>query len=116
MLSVDRTAEVTAQLFAAFPSDAFPARLDRLKLFQLLTAPLAVKVPVPGSLCFGYEQLYPELFEPDDSRTAGELANRLGHALQTLWPLGEPNEALYTSFWDSVGYGLPEFCWQTVEL
>ncbi len=44
MLALDRTVDVTAQLFAAFPSSAFPAKLDRSKLIQLLSEPLLVKV------------------------------------------------------------------------
>ena len=106
---VNRTGEVAAQLFAPFPSDAFPTRLNRLKLMQLLNAPLAAKVPVSDSMYPGYQQLHPELFEPDDSRSAGRLAVRLLQALQQTWPLGDPSENLYNSFWDSVGYGLPEF-------
>ncbi|CAL8466425.1 g5961 [Coccomyxa elongata] len=33
----------------------------------------------------------------------------LAAALRKPWPLGKPSEILYTSFWDAVGYGLPEF-------
>ncbi|BDA48582.1 probable crinkler effector protein 8 [Coccomyxa sp. Obi] len=109
-LPVDRTIDVAAQLFAAFNFDGFPARLHRSELMQLLSAPLPVKVPVPGSLYPRYEELYPGLFEPSDSSTAVVLADRLAEALRKPWPRGEPpSELMYTPFWDAVGYGLPEF-------
>lgn len=28
--------------------------------------------------------------------------------MQTAWPIGAPSELLYTPFWETVGYGLPE--------
>lgn len=108
-VALDRTFDLTAKLFAAFASDVFPARLDRLKLIQLLSAPLPVKIPVPRVNYPEYEQLYPELFELDDSTRALQLFDRLVEALRKPWPDGKPNEQLYTGFWDSVGYGLPEF-------
>ena len=108
-VAVDRTFDLTAKLFAAFPADAFPARLDRLKLIQLLSEPLPVKIPVPHMHYSDYEPLYPELFELDDSTKALQLFDRLVEALRKPWPDGPPSELLYSGFWDSVGYGLPEF-------
>ncbi len=60
-LPEDPTIEIAGQLFAAFPVDAFPARLDRLRLIQLLNEPLSVKVPVLRPLYPWYRALHPEL-------------------------------------------------------
>ena len=108
-LPEDPTIEIAGQLFAAFPVDAFPARLDRLRLIQLLNEPLSVKVPVLRPLYPWYRALHPELFEPDDSRAAAELSCRLEQALRQKWPLGVPSETLYTGFYNIVGYDLPEY-------
>ena len=80
----DSSLEISAELFAPFPTDTFPARLDRLQLTQLLNESPPVKVPVRRSGYHRYQQMCPDLFKPDDSRNADALASRLAVAFQEL--------------------------------
>ena len=78
------------------------------KLIKLLESPLATRVPLPPSTCPSVHQLYPDLFVQQSTASAPLLAPTLVKALQTPWPAGSPTELLYTPFWATVGYGLPE--------
>jgi len=44
----------------------------------------------------------------ETTASAPLLATTLVKAVQTPWPTGPPTEFLYTPFWETVGYGLPE--------
>lgn len=97
------------ELFAPFPADTFPTKLHLTELLALLNAPYAAKVPVPPSTFQAHEDMYPDLFRPDATVTAEPLRDRLVGAWRQKWPRGVATDFLYTSFWDQVGYELPEF-------
>lgn len=87
----------------------FPRTLDTTSLAGLLGAPLACRVPLPQSQYQHANRLFPDLFCPETTISAHDLHPFLITALQASWPTGSPTELLLTSFWDTVGYKLPEF-------
>ncbi len=96
-------------LFAPFDEATFPKQLSVPQLTKLLESPLATRVPLPPSTFQSVYQLYPDLFVQETTESAPLLAPTLVKSLQTPWPTGSPTELLYTPFWSTVGYGLPEF-------
>ncbi|DBB07141.1 TPA: hypothetical protein ACH3X1_011712 [Trebouxia sp. C0004] len=95
-------------LFAPFDGATFPRQLSVPQLTKLLESPLATQVPLPPSTYQSVHQLYPDLFVEETNASAPLLASTLVKSLQTPWPTGSPTELLYTPFWATVGYGLPE--------
>ena len=95
-------------LFAPFDEATFPRQLSVPQLSKLLESPLATHVPLPPSTYQSVHQLYPDLFVEETTASAPLLASTLVKSLQTPWPTGSPTELLYTPFWATVGYGLPE--------
>ncbi|KAL3150158.1 hypothetical protein ABBQ32_000020 [Trebouxia sp. C0010 RCD-2024] len=107
--SVDGSIGVMQSLFAPFPETMFPRTLDTTSLAGLLGAPLACRVPLPQSQYQHANRLFPDLFCPETTISAHDLHPFLITALQASWPTGSPTELLLTTFWDTVGYKLPEF-------
>ncbi|KAL0023742.1 hypothetical protein WJX77_000108 [Trebouxia sp. C0004] len=107
--SVDDSIGVMQSLFAPFPEIMFPRTLDTTSLAGLLGAPLACRVPLPQSQYQHANRLFPGLFCPETTISAHDLHPYLITALQASWPTGSPTELLLTTFWDVVGYKLPEF-------
>jgi len=107
--SVDDSIGVMQSLFAPFPETMFPRTLDITSLAGLLGAPLACRVPLPQSQYQHTNRLFPCLFCPETTVSAHDLHPFLTTALQASWPTGSPTELLLTTFWDTVGYKLPEF-------
>ena len=95
-------------LFAPFDEAAFPKQLSVLQLTKLLESPFATRILLPPSTFQSVHQLYPDLFVQETTASAPLLASTLMRSLQTPWPTGSPTQLLYTPFWASVGYGLPE--------
>ena len=104
----DHSLAVMDALFAPFDEATFPRQLGVLQLIKLLESPLATRVPLPPSIYQSVHQLYPDLFIQESTASAPLLAPTLVKALQTPWLTGSPTELLYTPFWATVGYGLPE--------
>ena len=107
--SVDGSIGVMQSLFAPFPETMFPRILDTATVSGLLGAPLACRVPLPESQYQHANRLFPDLFCPETTISAHDLHPFLITALQASWPTGTPTELLLTTFWDTVGYKLPEF-------
>lgn len=108
IMSVDNSAGVMQALFAPFPQTTFPRTLDTTALTRLLTAPLACRVPLSPSAHAHNSRLFPDLFCSDPTMSAYDLDYCLLSALKLPWPTGSATELLLTSFWDGVGYKLPE--------
>ncbi|KAL0032436.1 hypothetical protein WJX77_000530 [Trebouxia sp. C0004] len=104
----DHSLAIMDALFAPFDEPTFPRQLSVLQLTKLLESPLATRVPLPPSTFQSVYQLYPDLFVQETTASAPLLAPTLVRSLQTPWPTGSPTELLYTPFWSTVGYGLPE--------
>jgi len=104
----DQSLAVMDALFAPFDEAAFPKQLSVSNLINLLESPLATRVPLPPSTYQSVNHLYPDLFTMETTASAPLLATTLVKAVQTAWPTGAPTELLYTPFWETVGYGLPE--------
>jgi len=104
----DHSLAVMDALFAPFDEAAFPKQLSVSNLINLLESPLATRVPLPPSTYQSVNHLYPDLFTMETTASAPLLATTLVKAVQTPWPTGPPTELLYTPFWETVGYGLPE--------
>ena len=107
--SVDDSIGVMQALFAPFPDAMFPRTLNATALAGLLGTPLACKVPLVQSQYLHANRLFPDLFCPQTTISAHDLHPFLITALQASWPKGTPTELLLTTFWDTVGYRLPEF-------
>lgn len=107
--SVDDSIGVMQALFAPFSETAFPRTLNATSLAGLMAAPLACRVPLPQSQYQHAKRLFPDLFCPETTISAHDLHPFLVTALQALWPTGTPTELLLTTFWDTVGYKMPEF-------
>ncbi len=105
----DHSLAIMDALFAPFDEATFPRQLNVPQLTNLLKAPFATRVPLAASNYQSSQQLYPDLFSLEASFSAPLLAPTLLKSLQTPWPAGPPSEFLYTPFWATVGYGLPEF-------
>ncbi len=106
--SVEDSIGVMQALFAPFPETTFPRTLDATSLAGLMAAPFACRVPLPQSQYQHARRLFPDLFCPETTTSAHDLHPFLVTALQASWPTGTPTELLLTSFWDTVGYRLPE--------
>ena len=104
----DHSLAIMDALFAPFDEAAFPRQLSVPQLTKLLESPLSMRVPLPPSTYQSVHQLYPDLFAQETTASAPLLAPTLVKFLQTPWPTGSPTELLYTPFWATVGYGLPE--------
>ena len=104
----DHSLAIMDALFAPFDEATFPRQLSVPQLTKLLESPLATRVPLPPSTYQSVHQLYPDLFVQETTASAPLLAPTLVKSLQTPWPTGSPTELLYTPFWATVGYGLPE--------
>jgi len=104
----DHSLAIMDALFAPFDEATFPRQLSVPQLTNLLESPLATRVPLPPSTFQSVHQLYPDLFVQETTASAPLLAPTLVRSLQTPWPTGSPTELLYTPFWATVGYGLPE--------
>ena len=96
-------------LFAPFSETAFPKTLNVTSLADLMAAPLTCRVPLPQLLYQHARRLFPDLFCPETTTSAHDLYPFFITALQACWPTGDPTELLLTSFWDTVGYKMPEF-------
>ncbi len=105
---MDHSLAIMDALFAPFDAASFPKQLSVPQLTKLLEAPFATRVPLAPSDYQSSQHLYPDLFTPEASASAPLLAPTLLTSLQRPWPTGPPSEFLYTPFWATVGYGLPE--------
>lgn len=103
-------------LFAPFPSETIPLRTERARLTDLLHSPFATTVPVSPQAHARLDVACPGLFSVDSTRSAPLLEWRLGTALFALLRPDAPTELQMTSFWDMVGFELPDWVGKTLGL
>ena len=117
----DMSREFADKLFAPFKVEEFPTDLRDVRLLQrLLGSPAVVPIPVPLQYMTTFGQLWMDQEHPlfvstQQGPTAVDLSLRLAQALKSAWPSGTPSELLYTSYWSSIGFDLPEFAGKLLE-
>ena len=109
MLPPDRDLDITNAMFAPFEESTFPCSLNNIQaLQQLLNTPLAARCPIHPSQWQRFQSLGDSIFMEDATRTAPVLQAALTSAVLAHFPPSRGSELNYTSFWDVVGFGLPE--------
>ena len=109
MLPPDRDLDITNAMFAPFEESTFPCTLNNIQaLQQLLNTPLAARCPIHPSQWQRFRSLGDSIFMEDATRTAPVLQAALTSAVLAHFPPSRGSELNYTSFWDVVGFGLPE--------
>jgi len=89
--------------------------LDVQALKAMLTQPLRIQVPVASNVLAQYCPLMPSLYCPSNTEHAGRLITQFDVALEQSWPTGAQTVHNCLSFWDNLGFRLPEFAQQFID-
>lgn len=106
---LDSSQTVIKELFAPFPANIFPLHPERAKLVQLFETPFSITVPVSQQAYVLLDKACPNLFRVDTISAAPTLEWRLATALEADFRSDNQTELSLTSFWDMVGFGLPDW-------
>lgn len=110
-MPMDETLKVMDQFFAPFPAAGFPLDLNKTAIMRILEADLSSMPVSKASLAYN-NKLYPGLFRYDPEMHALELETRLLAALRAYFPTGSATKRLYTPYWSTAGYGIPQWAGQ----
>lgn len=108
-LMVDATEVVADHLCPIFSEADFATNLSPTHIQRMLEAELQTQIPVPVMQFMHFNSLFPGLLRSSSVENAIPLLQVVGLGLGTAAPRGRPSELYYTSFWQAVGFGLPEF-------
>jgi len=105
----DSSEAVIKKLFAPFPANIFPLHPERAKLVHLFETPFSTTVPVSQQAHLLLDKACPNLFRVDKISAAPPLEWRLASALEAVYRPEYQTELSLTSFWDMVGFELPDW-------